>query len=94
MLHSYEAIYDHGHLTWISDVPDLARARVIVTLMHEATPAKLPEAHIQTLPPNGDRMADLLTEMAEKGIGACFGDPLEWQNAERADRPLPGRAAE
>ncbi|MBF0124615.1 MAG: DUF2281 domain-containing protein [Magnetococcales bacterium] len=41
--------------------------------------------------PNGTRMAELLTEMAEKNIGEIFGDPLEWQKEIRTDRPLPGR---
>ena len=35
MLLSYEAIYDHGQLTWISGAPDLARTRVIVTPIPE-----------------------------------------------------------
>ncbi len=92
MLQSYEAIYDHGRLTWTGEAPKLVRGRVIVTLINE------PAANQQTEPndqrPNGDRMADLLTEMAEKGIGKIFGDPMEWQREVRRDRPLPGREEE
>lgn len=33
MLQSYEAIYDHGKLKWISDKPAVEEARIIVTLL-------------------------------------------------------------
>ncbi|MBN2856199.1 MAG: hypothetical protein JXK51_08150 [Halothiobacillaceae bacterium] len=33
MLHSYEAIYDHGQLRWLGDKPPVDAARVIVTLL-------------------------------------------------------------
>ena len=35
MLHSYEAIYDHGQLKWLKDAPKQARVRVIVTVLEE-----------------------------------------------------------
>jgi hypothetical protein len=35
MLHSYEAIYDHGQLKWLKDAPKPARMRVIVTVLEE-----------------------------------------------------------
>ena len=33
MLQSYQALYNHGHLTWLTDKPSLEEARVIVTLL-------------------------------------------------------------
>lgn len=33
MLHSYEAVYDHGQLRWLTDKPPVGEARVIVTLL-------------------------------------------------------------
>ena len=33
MLQSYEAIYDHGQLRWLTDKPPAEEARVIVTLI-------------------------------------------------------------
>lgn len=38
MLRSYEAIYDHGQIHWLSDAPTLNQARIIVTVLDE-TPA-------------------------------------------------------
>ncbi|MEI7993673.1 MAG: hypothetical protein WCH01_02090 [Methylococcaceae bacterium] len=33
MLQSYQALYDHGHLTWLTDKPFVEEAHVIVTLL-------------------------------------------------------------
>ena len=33
MLASYEAIYDHGQLRWLTDKPPVDQARVIVTML-------------------------------------------------------------
>lgn len=33
MLPSYEAVYDHGQLRWLTDKPPVEEARVIVTLL-------------------------------------------------------------
>lgn len=35
MLKSYEAIYDHGQLKWLSDQPQVTSARIIVTVLEE-----------------------------------------------------------
>ncbi len=32
-LQSYEAIYDHGQMKWQGDVPQVEKARVIVTVL-------------------------------------------------------------
>ena len=92
MLPSYEAIYDHGQLTWVGDAPSPDRSRVIVILIEGQSANDLPEADREV--PNGTRLVAILTEMAEKGIGKVFGDPMEWQREVRRDRPLPGREEE
>ncbi|MFA5923549.1 MAG: hypothetical protein WC856_20035 [Methylococcaceae bacterium] len=33
MLQSYQGIYDHGRLIWLSDKPSIEEAHVIVTLL-------------------------------------------------------------
>lgn len=33
MLQSYEAIYDHGQIRWLTDKPLVEEARVIVTML-------------------------------------------------------------
>lgn len=36
MLKSYEAMYEHGRIRWLDAPPDIAQARVIVTVLREA----------------------------------------------------------
>ena len=50
-------------------------------------PAETPEQKAE----RGRRMAEALDEIARAGAARAFGDPTEWQRAERQDRPLPGR---
>jgi len=33
--------------------------------------------------------AEIARRLAADGVGAVFGDPLEWQRREREDRPWP-----
>ena len=35
MSKTYEAIYENGQVTWLSDPPDVKKARVIVTIVEE-----------------------------------------------------------
>jgi hypothetical protein len=39
MLKSYEAIYENGQLTWVSEQPQINTARVIVTILEETSPS-------------------------------------------------------
>ena len=47
MLPSYEAIYDHGQLTWISGTPGPVRTRVIVTPIPEHSIGESREIDLQ-----------------------------------------------
>jgi len=51
MLQSYEAIYDHGQIRWLTDKPPVEEARVIVTMLPSSTgsaiqPKKTPSNRI------------------------------------------------
>jgi len=51
MLQSYEAIYDHGQIRWLTDKPPVEEARVIVTMLPPHTGAsaqadRVPSARI------------------------------------------------
>ena len=35
MMRSYEAVYEEGQLKWVDGQPDIASARVIVTILEE-----------------------------------------------------------
>lgn len=62
MLQSYEAIYDHGSITWLTDKPAIEEARIIVTM--------LPPQHVASS--HNGRMRS--TRIADKG--RILGDIL------------------
>jgi hypothetical protein len=43
MLQSYQAFYDHGRLTWLTDKPSVEEAHVIVTLLPVEAPVLKPK---------------------------------------------------
>ncbi len=42
MLKSYEAIYENGQVTWLTEQPQVSSARIIVTVLPEETQDKVP----------------------------------------------------
>lgn len=87
MLKSYEAIYDHGKIQWLSELPDVEQARVIVTILPETTPVN--EVTFKRRPPEklkgrvtylGDIVASPFSEeewetMFERTVRQIEGDP-------------------
>ena len=70
MLKSYEAIYDHGHLSWLADKPAVEEAHVIVTLL----PAKETPALKQKRQPSsriagqGNILGDIIAPAADVNL--------------------------
>ncbi len=48
MLKSYEAIYDHGKIEWLFDVPDVEQSRVIITLLSQPQAAIVQQTNEQS----------------------------------------------
>lgn len=91
MLKSYEAIYDHGHIQWLGEVPKFKRVRVVLVTddTHELEESSPLETHN-----NGAKLVSILRGTSSElmaSITEKFGDPLEWQREQRQDRMLPGR---
>lgn len=93
MLKSYEAIYDHGHIRWLSELPDVEQARIIITVLPQESLIPSEKAPVAEKT-NGVRLVSILratpTELLAS-IAEKFGDPVEWQREQRKDRVLPGR---
>ncbi len=62
MLHSYEAIFDHGNLRWLGDKPDVETARIIVTLLsaEEISPPKFKRTPSARIAGQGKILGNLL----------------------------------
>ncbi len=63
--------------------PELRNARVRVTATLEAA--------APTQPAEDQKPLRALKELRKLGAFKEIGDPIDWQRAQRRDRPLPGR---
>ncbi len=76
----------------VADTPPLSRKRGLLPQfkdrMNESSNVlhALPHADWE---PNGNLLARLAKNHADAEMTEKFGDPVEWQRAERRDRPLP-----
>ena len=69
MLQSYEAIYDHGQIRWLTDKPPVEEARVIVTMLPSEAgsgiqPQRVPSARIAR---KGRILGDIVAPVAPEG---------------------------
>ena len=86
MSETYQAILRANHLEWCGDTPSNLSAdtpvRVQVTLLEKND---LPHAA------QGQRMAQILEQLASNRAVVSIDDAEAWQREIRRDRPLPGR---
>ncbi|MDP2783449.1 MAG: hypothetical protein Q8O38_02460 [Sulfurimicrobium sp.] len=69
MLQSYEAIYDHGQIRWLTDKPPVEEARVIVTMLPSQAsaatqPWRVPSARIAG---KGRILGDIVAPVVPEG---------------------------
>jgi len=93
MLKSYEAIYDHGHINWLGEVPRFKKLRVVVVADDDQEITDASTVKVK----NGSQLVDILRKTsieAKSSIAEKFGDAVEWQREQRKDRVLLGRGDE
>ena len=56
-------------------------------------PPEKPDAAHDTRSDRGRLMAEVLTELAQRGTFAEIADPVAWQRELRSERPLPDRGS-
>lgn len=69
MLQSFEAIYDHGQIRWLTDKPPVEEARVIVTLLPAQAPGASPmrRAPSTRIAGKGRILGDIVTPVSPAG---------------------------
>ena len=76
MFKSYEATYDNGQITWLSDEPQLKSARIIITVLEETptstkTPKRTTPAHLIG---KGKTLGDIVSPIVDEEDWEC----LKW----------------
>ncbi len=72
MLKSYEALYENGQLTWLTDQPQVASARVIVTVLEESPSSvkrRFPPASIAG---KGEVLGDIISPIVPEEDWECL----------------------
>jgi hypothetical protein len=88
MSEAYRAVLRGDHVEWTGDKPSPSQTALVVEV------TVLGAAEESEHRSNGPAMAAALEAIARAGTFTPGGDPLAWERAERADRPLPGRDEE
>lgn len=76
MFKSYEATYDNGQITWLSDEPQLKSARIIITVLEE-TPTSTKTSKRTTpvhLIGKGKTLGDIVSPIVDEEDWEC----LKW----------------
>jgi hypothetical protein len=72
MLQSYEAIIENGQIKWLTDVPKVSKARVIVTILSDTTPQPLRRVPANTIVGKGRTLGDLVSPVIEEQDWECL----------------------
>lgn len=74
MLRSYEAIYDHGRITWLHDAPKTEHSRVIVTLVSALPSASSQKFRVpsQLIAGKGRTLGDIIEPIVNESDWECL----------------------
>ncbi|MBD1214845.1 MAG: hypothetical protein H9534_19410 [Dolichospermum circinale Clear-D4] len=72
MLKSYEAIYENGQLTWLSEQPQVNSARVIITILQENLPSKKRRIPPISIAGKGKTLGDIVSPIVNEEEWECL----------------------
>ncbi len=72
MLKSYEAIYENGQVKWLSDVPPVTSARVIVTVLEETVPPVKRRVPAAAIAGKAKILGDLISPVVDEQDWECL----------------------
>ncbi|HIK04164.1 MAG TPA: hypothetical protein IGS40_05540 [Trichormus sp. M33_DOE_039] len=72
MLKSYEAIYENGQVTWVSEQPQVNNARVIVTFIEETLPLKKRRTPPASIAGKGKTLGDIVSPIVNEEEWECL----------------------
>ncbi|MTJ53977.1 hypothetical protein FJR38_15650 [Anabaena sp. UHCC 0253] len=72
MLKSYEAIYENGQLTWLSEQPQVNSARVIITILEEKLPQTKRRIPPTSIAGKGKTLGDIVSPIVNEEEWECL----------------------
>jgi len=71
MLKSYEALYENGQVTWLTDQPNITTARIIITILEEP-PAPSRRAAPASIAGKATTLGDLVSPIVNEEDWECL----------------------
>ncbi|NES20377.1 MAG: hypothetical protein F6K41_15950 [Symploca sp. SIO3E6] len=72
MLQSYEAIIENGQLQWLTDQPQVSKARVIVTILSDTQPQLSHRTPSAAIAGKGKTLGDLVSSLVQEEDWECL----------------------
>ena len=72
MFQSYEAIIENGQIKWLKDLPEVSKARVIVTILSDETPQPKRRKVASSIAGKGRTLGDLVRPIVEEQDWECL----------------------
>ena len=72
MLQSYEATIENGQIKWLTDVPEVSKARVIITILSDVEPQALRRTPAASIAGKGKTLGDLVSSAIEEQDWECL----------------------
>jgi hypothetical protein len=72
MLQSYEAIIENGQIQWLTDAPQLSKARVIITILADSEPPVSRRTPPASIAGKGKTLGDLVSSIVEEQDWECL----------------------
>jgi hypothetical protein len=72
MLKSYEAIYENGQVKWLGEQPSVQSARLIVTVLEEATLSVTRRSPPVSIAGKGKTLGDIVSPIVDEEDWECL----------------------
>ena len=72
MLKSYEAIYENGQVTWLAEQPQVASARIIVTILEETQASIKHRSVPASVAGKGKTLGDMVSPIVDEDDWECL----------------------
>ena len=72
MFKSYEAIYEHGQVKWLNDKPKINSARIIVTILEEASTSQTRRIPPKKIAGKGKTITDIVSPIVDEDDWECL----------------------
>ena len=72
MLKSYEATYENGQIKWLSEQPEIASAKIIMTILEETKPQIKRHFPIPDMAGKGRTLGDIVSPIVDEEDWECL----------------------